>query len=131
MIRRNIFLLLLPVFFVLHGYVVNYNAVPAGEALLLALIYIAVAIGIAALAWLLFRDITKAAIFALLVMTLQFFYGSIQDFLQQKFPDSFLLRYRFIFPFIILFFVAIAFLLKKRKKPLQRLALYLNILLFL
>jgi hypothetical protein len=131
MIRRNIFLLLLPIFFVLHGYVVNYNAVPAGEALLLALIYMAVAIGIAALAWLLFRDITKAALFALLVMALQFFYGSIQDMLQQNFPGSFLLRYRFIFPFIIIFFLAIAIWLKKRKKPLQKLALYLDILLLL
>ncbi len=118
-----LFPMLLPVFFVLHGYVVNYNAVPAGDALLLALKYMAIAVLIAALAWLFLRDITKAAIFALLIMALQFFYGSIQD--------AIALRYRIVFPFIIIFFAALVIWLKKRKKPLQKLALYLNILLLI
>lgn len=126
MIYRNIFLLLLPLFFVFHGYVVNYDAVPAGEAALLTLLYMVIAVGIAAIAWLFFRDMTKSAFFASLVMALHFFYGSIQDYLKENFAESFLLRYRFIFPFIIIFFLAVIILLKKRKHPLKKLPLFLN-----
>lgn len=120
------FLFLLPLFFVLHGYIVNYNAVPAGEAAVLILIYTAIAFLMAAIAWLFFRNILKAGLFALLIMCLHFFYGSLQDMIQNNFPHSFVLRYRFIFLFIFFFFLVIIIWLKRRKRPLQKLALYLN-----
>jgi hypothetical protein len=126
---RNIFLLLLPVFFVLHGYNLNYDAVPAVDAAMLALKYIIIGVLIAAVAYLYFKDITKAALFTLLLLSIQFFYGSIQDWLLHHLPGRWLLRYRFVFSLLTILVVGGLVWLKKRKRPLARLAMYLNVIL--
>ena len=57
-----VFFLLLPVFFVLHGCIVNYNSVPVSDALILTFVYIAAASLFAVIAWFFYRDFSKAAI---------------------------------------------------------------------
>ena len=129
MAPRNIFLLLLPAFFVLHGYTVNYDAVPVMEAAVLALKYMIIGVLIAVLAYLYLRDTTKAALFALLLLAIQFCYGSIQDWLLNNLPGRALLRYRFVFSLLTILVVGGLVWLKKRKRPLKILALYLNVIL--
>jgi len=126
---RPLFLFLLPVFFVFHGFIGNYNSVPVKDALLVTLEYTLCALVIAGICWLFYRDLIKASLIALLVMAYQFFFGSIQDLLTNYFPQSFILHYRFILPFSFLLFLAVLIWLKRRKKPLQSLNLYLNIML--
>jgi hypothetical protein len=124
-----LFLFLLPVFFVLHGFIGNYNSIPVIDALLLTGLYILSALVIAGICWLFSRDLIKAGLIAFLIMAYQFFFGSIQDLVTNYFPGSLILRYRFILPASLLVFFLVIIWLKRRKKPLLNLAFYLNMVL--
>ena len=50
---KPVFLFLLPVFFVLHGYMENYDFVPVKDALLLTGIYLGASLVFGGLFWLL------------------------------------------------------------------------------
>jgi len=128
---KPVFLFLLPVFFVFHGFIGNYNSVPVNAALLLTIGYILSAVVIAGIFWLFYRDLIKASLIAFLVMAYQFFFGSIQDVLTSYLPQSFILRYRFILPVSFLLFLITFIWLKKRKKSLKNLTFYLNIVLLM
>src|SRR5688500_14863518 len=129
--NKPVFLILLPVFFVFHGFTENYDFVPVKDAFLLAVIYTAVALAITGVAWLYFRDLTKAALIAFLVTGYNFIFGSIQDSLRLHFPGSFLSRYSFILPVSLIVFLLLVVFLKRRKYPLQKITLYLNLLFLL
>ena len=58
------FVFLIPVFFVLHGYQENLGYVHPGEAVLLAVVYLAGATVVFGLAFLFYRNMTKAALAA-------------------------------------------------------------------
>ncbi len=126
--NKPIFLFLLPLFFVLHGFTENYYSVPLKDALVLTLLYIAIALIIACLCWLYFRSITKAALMAFLLLGYNFIFGSVRDMLSKHFGKTFLWHYSFILPASFLFFLAIFIWLKKRKTPLTKLLSYLNLL---
>src|SRR5688572_7762955 len=103
------YLALLPVFFVLNEYTANYDAIPAFDAVELCLIYLGASFLFAGLAWLYFRNFQKAALLAFLIMSYNFFYGSVRDLIADQFPESFLSRYKFIFPFSFVLFAAAIF----------------------
>ena len=128
---RAIFPFLLPVFFVLHGFIANYSAVYVADALLLIFFYMVITVIIAGIGWLFYRDITKASLFAFLVMAYHFFFGFIQDALTDLAPHSIVSQYRFILPVSCLCIVVVIAWLKKRKKTLFTITYYLNILLLL
>lgn len=123
---KPVFLVLLPCFFVLHGCLVNYSEVPAGDALLLTVIYVAAAFVIAGIAKFLLGSFSKACLFSLAVMSFYFFFGSVQDMVTKWWPGSFLLRYRFILPFSLLLFVLVIVWLRRTSRSLNRLTAYLN-----
>jgi len=125
---KPLFLLFFPIFFVFHGFTVYYDSVPVGEALWLTLQYIGISILIAGLLWLLYRDIIKASVAALLIMAFHFFFGNFLDFLKDHFPQN-VLRYRYIFALSIFIFLFLFIWLKKRKKSLFMFTFYLNVLL--
>ena len=125
--NRPLFHFLFPIFFVFHGFTVNYDSVPVGETLWLTLQYIAISLLIAGLFWFLYRDVAKASLAAIVIMAFHFFFGNVLDFLKDHFPQSFS-RYRYFIP-ISIFILLLWFLwLKKRKKSLFMLTFYLNIL---
>lgn len=126
--KYPLFLFLLPVFFVLHGYTENYDFIPVTDALLLLLLYLGFAILFLFLFRLYYKNWMKAAIMAFLLMAFHFFFGSMQDVLRKTLPGSFFSKYTFILPLSFLLIVFIIIVLKKRKKPLLRLAFYLNFL---
>lgn len=128
---KPVFLFLLPVFFVLHGFTRNYNFVPVGDALLLILIYTGSAVGITLLSWSLYRDLTKASLIAFVIMAYHFFFGSIHDLMKTYFAETFITRYIFILPVSFLFLLVFIVWLKKRKRPFQKPIYYLNILFLL
>lgn len=96
--RYPLFLYLLPVFFVVHGFTENYDFVPAKDALLLAGLYIISSLIISLVFWLLYRNFTKANLAAFLVMAFHFFFGTVYDSLGKLFPGSFISKYSFILP---------------------------------
>jgi hypothetical protein len=129
--NKPLFLFLLPVFFVLHGFIRNYTSVAAGDAILLTLYYIGASLLIAAPGYLFFRDITKACLFSFFLLSFNFCFGFVQDALKNLSSGSFLAQYRFLLPLSFLFFVVLIIWLKKRKKTFRLLAYYLNLLFLL
>ncbi|MFI5130747.1 MAG: sulfatase-like hydrolase/transferase [Chitinophagales bacterium] len=126
--KYPLFLYLLPVFFVLHGSMENYDYVPVKDALLLIALYLGFSILFVLLFRLIFKNGVKAAIMAFLIMAFHFFFGSLQDGFRNNFPGSFLSKWVFMLPAIFCLLLLAFIVLKKRKKPLQKQALYLNIL---
>ena len=122
------FLFLLPVFFVFHGFTENFSAIPARDCLYLLVIYLAATTIVFFISWLFYRNVSKAALVSLLIMAFHFFFGGIQDMLKKTFDDAFFTRYSFILPFFLAMFTVIIIGLKKRKKEFSNLNFYLNIL---
>ena len=129
--EKPVYIFLLPVFFVLHGFISNYNSVPAGGALLLILLYIISTLIITGVAWFFYRDLVKASIIAFLLMTFHLFFGSMQDIFKKTFGDLFISQYRFILPASFLFFIVAVIWLKKRQRTFLSLLYYLNALLLI
>jgi hypothetical protein len=128
---KPVFIILLPLFFMLHGFMDNYYAVPLKEALLLLLMYVVASSIFFLVGWLFFKQLFKAAIFSFCVMAFHFFFGAIQDFLKAAFHESFVTHYSFILSFFFIVFVAIVWFLKRTRRPMKRVAYYLNILFYI
>jgi hypothetical protein len=126
-----IFFLLLPVFFILHGFTENFYAVPVGDAVYLLGIYILASLIIFSLGWLFYRNSVKAALFSFCTMAFHFFFGSVQDILKRNFDESFITHYRFIIPFFLACFILLIIFMKRTKRKFIRVSLFLNILLCL
>ena len=94
--KYPLFLYLLPVFFVLHGAMENYDYVPLKDATLLTGIYLACSVFFMFLFRILYKSWLKAAIIAFLIMAFHFFFGSIQDGLRNVFPGTLFSKYIFI-----------------------------------
>lgn len=127
--RVPFFLYLLPVFFVLHGCVENYDHIPFRDAALLTGVYCLFSALFAGLGWLWFRNFTKANLAAMLIMAFHFFFGSMYDLAKRVADGSFLTRYSFILPAALLFFIIAFVWIKKRKSGFSTTRYYLNSLL--
>jgi hypothetical protein len=125
---KPIFLFLLPPFFVLHGFLENFDFVPVKDALLLTVVYLGASIVLSLLCCLLYRNFIKANLAAFFIMAFNFFFGSAHDGLRKIFPGTFITKYVFILPAAAIIFIVLLIFLKKRKSPLFKLSYYLNIL---
>ena len=125
---KPLFLLLLPIFFVAHGFTSNYDSIPAADAMLLASEYIVITCAAAAILWLAYRNVLKASLMALFIMAFYFFFGGMQDFLKSRFPGTFILRYRFIIPIMLAIFLLLFIWIRKNGASLLKLVSYLNLL---
>jgi hypothetical protein len=73
----------------------------------------------------------KAGIVAFCIMIFHFFFGSIHDTLKNYFPGTIITRYSFLFFISLFIFLFIIIAVKKRKQPLNRISIYLNLMLSL
>jgi hypothetical protein len=128
---KPVFLYLLPVFFVLHGYTENYSLVPVSDALLLNAKYLAISLFFSLFFWLLYRNFTKANLVAFFIMAYNFFFGSAHDFLKKIADNTFIVRYSFIIPATAILLVILVLYIKKTRSTFINTAKYLNILLLL
>ena len=129
--NKPVFIFLLPVFFVFHGFVEHYDFISPKGALVLLLLYTTGTLIIFGICWLFCHHVNYAAILALFIMSFFFFFGGIQDFLRGSFGGTFFARYSFILPLVAILLIALLAWLKRRKPPLQRGIGYFNILLLL
>lgn len=128
---KPVFLYLLPVFFVLHGFTDNFPLVPVRDALILNAKYLAASLLFSLLFWLLYRNFYKANLVAFFIMAYNFFYGKGLDFLKTHFANTLIVQYTFILPFTVITFLLLAIFLKKTKKELTGIGKYLNYLFLL
>ena len=121
-----LYLILLPVFFVLHGCLENYGFVSFGEGALLTLVYTASTLVVAFLCWLLLRNIPKAALVAFMIMAMYFFFGALYDYFKEHAP--FFSRYTVLLSTFFILIIATIVYLKKTNTPIKRLTAFLNLL---
>lgn len=124
---KPVFFLLLPLFFVLNGWLRNREFIPVADAGLLLLVYVVGAFVLYAVSWLILRNHTKAALASFVLMFIHFFFGSFHDALKQ----SFIAKYSMLLPLLLIVVVATFVWLKKRKTSLLKPTIYLNLLLVL
>jgi len=129
--KRLYFLFLLPVFFVLHGFMVNYGSVKLRDALLLTLLYCSVALVLVGLSWLYYRNMVKAALLAIFLLAFNFFFGSLQDLFKNRLHVTSIFRYRIILPVCLLVLIFIVIWLKRSGRTFSSLVQYLNLALIL
>ncbi|MDB5208834.1 MAG: hypothetical protein JWR72_3909 [Flavisolibacter sp.] len=123
---KEFFLFLMPLFFVLHGYINNMQAMQFSEAIGLWLQTV-LAISLILLIGLLnFRSLRKASVFAFSIMFFHLFFGPLHDLLKSLFPSIFLSKYIFILPVLLFSLIALMIYLKKTKRNFNRFSLYLN-----
>lgn len=127
--QKEYFVFLLPVFFVLHGYVSNFVSIPFLHIVFLAVKYAAIAFILCLLLLPLFRNWRKAAVFGFFLLCFQFFFGAAHDQLKVWWPESFLVKYTFILPAALVLFVALFVFVKRTKRSFNRLVNYANVLL--
>ncbi len=123
--------MLLPLFFLLHAWLENFNPALAKDVFILLLIYTGAAMLIAILFWFVYRDSTKAALVTFFIMACNFFFGSTHEFLKKIFDHSFITRLSFIIPAMLILILTFIIYVKKSKHDFLRTTRYLNILLLL
>jgi hypothetical protein len=130
-IRKPYFLLLLPVFFILHSLAENFAPVLLKTAILQVFFYSGIALALAVLFFLFLKNILKAALAAFFILSCNFFFGSFYDFLKTQFGHSLLTKFSVLIPAMLLAIFLMTIYLKKSNRSFIRTARYLNLLLFL
>lgn len=120
------FVLLIPIFFVLHGYRENLGYIHPGEAILLAGVYLIGSAVVFSLTFLLYRNIAKAALAAGFLLAFYFFFGAIQDFLKAYLHP--LSRYAIVVPAFCIAAIAWIFFLRRTRRSFTQWLFYLNCL---
>ncbi len=123
------FLLLLPVFFVLHGYAEHFAYIGTGDILKLVFVYCIASVILYFLSYLLFRDRTRAALFATSLMAFYFFFGAIYDFTKAHSPVRFLNKYSVLLSIFALLIIVLLIYLMRARHSLKRVSFFLNVLL--
>ncbi len=123
---KPLYLILLPIFFVLHGYTENYSIIPYKDALILLFFYYVIALIFLFFFWLIFKNFQKASLITFILLCYQFFFGAIHDFLKSYLPNSIIIKYSFIIPISIFILFLIIWRLKKLKKLFFRTTYFLN-----
>lgn len=126
--RKEYFLFLLPVFFVLHGYTENFPLIKESDGWLLLLQYWLVSFALCILFFLVFQSWRKASVLVFFVMSFYFFFGSFHDAAKSVLGKSWLVQYSFILPFCFVLFFALIIYLKKSNKAFIRFIKYINFL---
>lgn len=122
------YLYLLPVFFVLHGLVEKFP-LTGYDILMFLSLYSGIALLLSFLFWLVFKDLRKASILAFCILTFQLFFGSLHDFLKKSIGQTFLVKYSFMIPFVIVVLAVAIFYTRKSKRSFSRVTKYLNLVL--
>lgn len=126
---KEYFLVLLPLFFVFHGYAVNFPLVSSKSAVILFAAYSLSFLLFAALVYLVNRNWRKTALFTFFVMCSFFFFGSFHDLIKKGLADSFIAKYTFLVPLLIVLYLVAYYLIKRSNTTFQKFVGYLNILL--
>lgn len=127
-IHKEFFIFLLPLFFVLHGFVENFDIVPAWDAFQLFLFYVAAFIILNLIFFLIFKSWRKASLFVFFLMAIHFFFGSFHDNSKKIIGNNFFTSYTFILPVIFLLIIFLFIYIKRRKTNFDRTVRFLNLL---
>lgn len=123
---NEFFVLLLPIFFVLHGYTQYFTVIPFVDVIKLLGGYLLVTILVSMISLLFFHSWKKAAIFTFMVMAYNFFFGAIHDTLKKIWPQGFFTSYTFLIPLTLTFLVIVFIMTKRGRSSFVKVSSYLN-----
>ncbi len=123
------YILLLPLYFVFHGFVVNHPIIPVGVSLVLLMEYLGYSVLLSLFFFLLIRSWRPAFLLAFMVLAFHIFFGPLHDFLKSFADQTFLVKYLFLLPLALLVFLFLLVRFRKKKFAFKTLTLYLNLLL--
>jgi hypothetical protein len=129
--KYPVFLLLLPLFIVLHvekenHRLINYNFV-IGE-----FIFIFAAPVVAYLfAWPIMRSVRKAGFAAVLILIVHYFFGEAKEKLKIIFPETIWQSYTLLLPLVLILLIVAFVFIRRSKASFARTYLFLNVLLLL
>lgn len=121
--------LLLIIFFITHGYAEHKGLVPVVQLLLLMLVLAAASMLLFWICRKMFRNRHKAALFVSLFLVVFLFFGAFQDFFGQFRSTSALAQLKVFFPASLGVVLLVFIFLKRTKRKLERLRVFLNVLL--
>jgi hypothetical protein len=126
--RKPLFLLLLPLFFIYSGYnelfgFLSFSFVTWNFTIILIVVSVFLL-----LSFLLLRNFSKAAVFTFIISLFSLVFGYIHDSLKRFFPESLLVKFTFILPALLVLFLVLFIIVKKRKTTFGELYLFLNLL---
>jgi len=125
---RPLYLLLLPLFFVLHGYLENFGFISIKDSAVLVLSYSVLTSLIFIFSFFVFRELHRAALITAMWMAFFFFFAALHEFLRQHSPILLFSRYGFLLCTFTGLFVILFVFLKRTKKPLKGIRFFLNVL---
>jgi hypothetical protein len=121
------YIILLPLFYVLHVYNQYFCLISAGVFFTYLFYYLAFSILLFGVGLLFFKDRTRAGAWTALFLCIFFFFGAFHDFLKTLGLPSLLVSYKFILSLVLILLVLITIRLKKGNTPF-RLQKFLSIL---
>lgn len=127
--RVPLFVPLISIFFVLHGILENFGFIPVRDAFILILVYTGATLLVGAIAWLILRNIRRAAILTAVIMAFFFFYEAFIQWMTKHFPHRFITTNSFLLTFGLVVLIAVFLIIGKSKGTFSRLYLFLNVLL--
>lgn len=125
--KYPLFLVLLPLFFVLNGYNRYPGIISGKEASILFFVFLLASLVLAVLFYLLFRSISKAGLMAAVCMAAYLFFGAAMDFLLTNAAS--VARYKFMLPLLMILVLITFWWLRRKPVVSHRLMLLLNCLL--
>ena len=134
MMKKNLstyglYVFLIPVFFVLHGYNQNFGLISFKDCLVLLFTYCFAAALIYFFVGLIFKVSQKKALLTASLISFYLFFGALLDFFKNNL--AWLSKYSVILPLFVVLICLLLLFLKKTKNNFTRLTLFLNVLLLL
>lgn len=129
LLRLPYFPFLLPLFFVLHGFVENAAFISLRNCYGLLVFYLLIAVVLYGMLYLFYRNAAKAALALVTLQIVSFFFGPLQDLLVRY--AVWLSRSGVILPLLAILVTAIFIALKKTTRKLAPLVMFFNVLLLI
>jgi hypothetical protein len=127
--KYELYLILLPLFFVLHGFNNNESVILIKDVLLLLLKYLIFFLLILLVVSKGLKSPKKASVFTGFLMFIFFFFGLAHDLLKLYLQNTLITRYSILLPIIIILITIVYKVIKKTNHSFQRILVYLNVLL--
>ncbi len=126
--KLPVYLLLAPLFFVWHVYNEYFGYLYFKYPVFYFLVFLAAALGLFGLGWLLIRHVRAAGIWAAVILLPYLFWAPFHDFLKSLPLPSRLSSYTVLLSLYFLAIIASLFFLRKKKPALTRFTFFLNLL---
>ncbi len=124
------FLLLLVLFFCLHGWLQNYGFIGIQEVFYPGLVIIACIVLFTALLFIFTRNLLFASLVSFFISVWYLFFGALHDWVKNLPIPTILKSYSVWLPLLLLVTLGVIFLLQCHRSIHRKLAFYLNLLLF-